>query len=281
MLRGERTFAHFGFQIERKAVPIYEGHSDNVEMLQAGVREGLALAYYGLRGWLAPPDAPRHAGRAAEEVQGVVPRALASPSGPIVILGASYAAGWTPERLAGHAVLNRGIPGEESSAMLERFERDVVPAAPRAVILWGFINDIFRAQGDMEPVLARIRRNYTQMIALARERGIEPVLATEVTARPRSESLMDVAGELVGTLRGRPAYQDQINRHVMAVNQWVKKTAANDGLLVLDFQAVLSEPGGRRDRLFAQPDGSHITRVGYDALTAFAAQLLEERLIDR
>ena len=48
-------------------------------------------------------------------------------------------------------VINRGVAGQQSFELLARFDNDVVPERPRAVILWGFINDIFRAPSDTEP----------------------------------------------------------------------------------------------------------------------------------
>lgn len=54
MRRASGAFLALGFEIERASVPIYEGHRDNVEMLAAGFREYVALAYYQWRGWVGP-----------------------------------------------------------------------------------------------------------------------------------------------------------------------------------------------------------------------------------
>lgn len=58
MRRASASFAAMGFEIERASVPIYEGHRDNIEMLAAGLREFVALAYYRWQGWTrdAPPQ---------------------------------------------------------------------------------------------------------------------------------------------------------------------------------------------------------------------------------
>lgn len=273
MKRVTAVFSHFGFKIERGSVPIYEGHEDNVSMLHAGLREYAALAYYTARGWIgahaagvtsAPAELPGGVGHAQQ-------------SGPLVILGASYAEGWKPATLGGVPVVNRGVAGQQSFEYLARFERDVVPARPRAVILWGFINDIYRAPaGELDQSLSRVRDSYTKMIALARKHGIEPILATEVTARPRSETVTDRVTEWVAGLLGKSSYQDQVNHHVLAMNDWLIELGKQEKLLVLPFQAMLAEPGGRRHRRFAQPDGSHITAAGYDVLTTFANPVLED-----
>ncbi len=206
---------------------------------------------------------------------------LTNETGPIVLLGASYAAGWPLSQVRGIPVVNKGVAGQQSFELLERFDRDVASASPRAVILWGFSNDIHHAQPDsMDQTIARVRDSYAQLIARARQHGIEPILATELTLRPPDSVGERVAG-WAGTLRGKESYQDQVNRHVLALNRWLVDTATREGLLVLQLQTVLSEPDGRRHPAFAQPDGSHITPAGYDALTSFVTPILEEHFFAR
>ena len=276
MTRSARVFEQLGFHVERAAVPVYEGHRDNVDMLTAAAREGVALSYYKLRGWIGGQPQRR------EEVEGlpepVMPFELKNPSGPVVLLGASYAGGWDPKTIGATPVINRGVPGQQSFEMLERFERDVVAVRPRAVILWGFINDVFRAPGgDPEKALARARDSYTRMLQLARENGIEPILASEVTVRPL-DTWTETLALWVGTLRGKEAYQDRINGHVIAMNRWLVDVARREGVLLLDLQSTLAEAGGRRRREYTQHDGSHISPAGYRALTEYATPILEKHL---
>jgi lysophospholipase L1-like esterase len=281
MPRAEGVFRNLGFDVLRASVPIYEGHINNTDMLAAGLREYIALAYYRTRGWLDSREP--HAAQAVvpalsdSEVEGStgVTIPISNPDGPIVVLGASYAGGWKMAAVGARPVINKGVAGQQSFEMLERFERDVVAARPRAVVLWGFINDIFRAPGGrIEDVLPRVRDSYLAMIALSRRYGIEPVLATEVTVRPNDGALETLAG-WIGRLRGKESYQDRINRYVMENNRWIVDLARREDLLLLDLQAALAEPGGRRRRQFTAADGSHITPAGYDALTTFAQPILE------
>lgn len=279
MLRATTVFDHLGITPNRASVPIYEGHNDNVSMLTAGMREFFALAYYRARGRLGPAETVN------QVMAGVTKpprRTLSTPNGPIVLLGASYAAGWPLKDVAGVPVINKGIAGQQSFELLERFDSDGVAAAPRAVVLWGFINDIFRSTpNQMDATVVRVKDSYTQMIARARAHGIEPILATEVTARPQTATIMDWLTEWVASMMGKTSYQDQINQHVLAVNQWLIETAAREQLLILQLQSVLAEPSGRRQSKFAQPDGSHITPAGYDMLTTYARPVLREFLVDR
>jgi uncharacterized SAM-binding protein YcdF (DUF218 family)/lysophospholipase L1-like esterase len=291
MPRAQASFEHYGLDVQRSPVPVYEGHANNVSMLGSAAREYLALAYYRARGWIGP-RADAGAGHAAHE-NGAVPTAGAAVTagngmdekthgdGPIVILGASYAQGWDPKVIAEVPIINKGMPGQQSFEMLERFERDVVPARPRAVILWGFINDVFRAKPEnMDAALARVRDSYTKMIDLSRRHGIEPIVATEVTVRP-SDSWSEVIASWVGGLMGKESYQDRINRHVIETNRWLADVGRRERLLVLDFQAALGEDDGRRRREFVQEDGSHITPAAYAALTEYAKPVLEKHLATR
>ena len=204
MRRAEGAFAAAGFEIERASVPVYASHPDNVSMLTSGFREYVALLYYRQRGWLAGAPKARTAERAAPDVTPIpvmLTNAVADER-PVVILGASYAGGWKPARLGGHPVVNAGVAGEESWQMLARFDRDVVAQRPRAVILWGFINDIHRAPKDrVDQAVTKARESFVTMIARARAAGIEPILATELTIRPRRQLVGDV--RIVGRLGAR------------------------------------------------------------------------------
>ena len=279
MRRSAGAFTRLGFDVQRAAVPIYEGHIDNVDMLSHAAREGAAVAYYHLRGWLGPLERSRVSEASSPPPMHTV--MTHEPNvGPLVIFGASYAGGWQPPVPSGvPAVINRGVSGEQSADMLARFERDVVTTNARAVVIWGFINDIIRAS-DQDAAAIRVRSNYVEMVALARSNRIEPILATEVTIRP-SDTWSERIASVAGWVLGKESYQARINRHVVAANARLKELAQQERLLLLDFHAATSDEQGRRRLEFIADDGSHITPAGYDALTAYAAPVLEEHFRDR
>jgi uncharacterized SAM-binding protein YcdF (DUF218 family)/lysophospholipase L1-like esterase len=296
MRRAAGVFRHLGFEVEPSAVPIHEGHADNVSMLSAGIREAAALTYYRLRGWSRPLETTgQHSSSGARNIGtagsvgdtvrgnlggGVKPmpwQGTRSAEGrPVVILGASYAASWNLANLDGIPIVNAGVPGQQSFEMLARFESDVVAAHPRAVVLWGFINDIFRAN-DTAQSLARVCESYAEMTKHARAQGIEPIVATEVTIRP-PKAFVEGVMSMVGPWFGKQSYQDRVNRHVIEGNQCLRELARREDLLVLDFQGALADTNGRRRREFATDDGSHISPQGYEALTNYARPILANRL---
>lgn len=195
----------------------------------------------------------------------------------LVVIGASYAGGWPIESIGGLPVVNKGVGGQESHEMLSRFVDDVVAARPRYVIIWGFINDVFRTDLDRAEVrLERSRKDYRRMIELAREAGIRPVLATEITMA-KSPGLVNALRYWFDGLRGKASYAQRVNRHVMTMNAWIREHAAADDIPVLDFERVLADADGWRRPAYATEDGSHVTAEGYTALTSYVRQVWRER----
>ena len=218
------------------------------------------------------PRPPMLAGRGALQMPEVRP----GPPGPLLILGASYAGGWKLPPVAGRQILNRGVSGQESWEVLARFDRDALEAHPSSIILWGYINDVFRAPRDqMDKALARARGSFEQMIAKARAAGIDVIVATEVTIRPKDEWSETIAS-WVGWALGKQSYQDYINGHVLALNSWLRELAKREHLLLLDLEPQLSDARNVRRKEFSNADGSHITPAGYDALNAYAVPTLEQ-----
>ena len=194
----------------------------------------------------------------------------------IVIIGASYAKGLDVDSILGMKVVNKGVAGEQSGEMLARFEEDVVALNPETVIIWGFINDIFRSdRGQMDVTVEQAKRNFEKMVELAREAGIRPILATEVTVRAR-DSWKEKLAALIGELLGKESYQRYVNKHVIDINEWIKRYAKVNDLMLLDFQAVLSDGEGIRRKEYATSDGSHISKKGYNRLIVYTKKTLQE-----
>lgn len=195
----------------------------------------------------------------------------------VVVLGASYAKGWAPGSAPFHMV-NAGREGEESWKMLERFDQDVVQAKATHVILWGFINDVFRSpRAEIDATTERTRRTIQEMVAQARAHSIDPILATEITIRG-PKTFTEAAGSRLARLLGRSSYQDFINTRVRDTNEWIRALAVTERLQLLDFERVLADADGRRAYDFAADDGSHVSTEGYQALTQYAVPRLAHYL---
>lgn len=195
----------------------------------------------------------------------------------LVIIGASYAGGWKPQKpVAGYQVVNKGVSGQQSFEMLNRFETDVVALKPDAVIIWGFINDVFRNDRDqIDQTLKRVRESLLEMVESARKAGIRPILATEVTIRGKA-GFGETVGSFIGELLGKESYQDYINGQVIQTNRWMRDMAAREQIALFDYEAILSDGSGVRKKEFAKDDGSHITSAGYEAITEYTERQLKD-----
>lgn len=197
----------------------------------------------------------------------------------VVIIGASYAKGLKINHIGGSPVINNGVGGEETKATVKRFQQDVLDHNPKAVIIWGFINNIFRADANkMETTLQETRKHFEFMTKAALERGIKPILVTEITmAYP--DTFMEKLARFVGGVLGKKSYQDYINGHVVSVNNWLRQYAQRNELQLLDFQQVFEEePNGARKSEYATDDASHITPAGYEVLKAHTLERLGSSL---
>lgn len=195
----------------------------------------------------------------------------------MVILGASYAKSWDIDQLMGcEDILNAGIDGNQSFEMADRFHSDVLAHNPDYVILWGFINDIFRSDSEkLDSTLSRIKTSYRNMVALAREHGIEPILATEVTIREPA-GFKNTVLKIVGDLMGKTSYQSFINTQVMRTNDWLRQLAQQENLRLVDLEQALAEDDGRRGKAYTKDDGSHITPAAYLVITDVARRTLNK-----
>jgi lysophospholipase L1-like esterase len=192
----------------------------------------------------------------------------------LVIVGASYAAWWPIQSLGGQQVMNRGVAGDTTAAMLERFDQDVVSVEPGTILLWGYINDIFRSDPTkMEQTLTLIEQNLAEMHRRAASRSIDVIVATEVTIT-EPKGLMNSLAGAVGRLLGKTSYQRNVNAHVAEMNSRVRRFAERNDLRLLDFERLLAAENGMRRAEYAVDDGSHLSEAAYETISAYATREL-------
>jgi lysophospholipase L1-like esterase len=193
----------------------------------------------------------------------------------IVLIGASYVREWNLQEIAGARVVNKGVNGEQTFDMLVRFDRDVIALNPWAVIIWGYINDIFRLETkNIKNKMEATRENLKTMVFRAREHRIHPFLATDVPICAR-KGIKEIAAGFAGRLSGRESYQDYVNENVRAVNQWIREFSRDNNVILLDFEPVLSDDTGARKKEYAVADGSHISPRGYEKLSGYILAHIE------
>lgn len=180
--------------------------------------------------------------------------------GCVVLLGDSITSRWQnleQTQISGLNVINRGIPSDVTSHMLERFDRDVSRLSPRVVVIQGGVNDIARAP------LSATERNLEAMVEKARERRIPVVLATLL---PTGEFEPDA-----------PFPQNAGHREIQTLNEWIKELAGKRNCVVVDYYSALADEQGYFQKGL-DTDGVHPSLKGYGRMEPLLREAVEEAL---
>lgn len=175
----------------------------------------------------------------------------------IVFMGDSITAFWSrinPTFFELKPYINRGISGQTTLQMLNRFKADVVDLKPALVVILAGVNDIAGNKGlTAVPVIAT---TIFEMVALAQDNKIKVILCSVLPAydfpwRPNQF----------------PAEK------IIALNVLLKKYALKNGIYYLDyFSEMKDEKNGLKKEL--GPDGVHPNLAGYH----FMAPLVEKAI---
>jgi lysophospholipase L1-like esterase len=148
-------------------------------------------------------------------------------------------------------VLNRGIDGERSDQIRGRFERDVIEAKPRAVVLIAGVNDVYQGRRAGE-VTEQLRWMYD---------------------RARRAGILVVAGSIMPY---DTATADQ-NARMRQINEWIRRQVDDPAITFVDTRAAVAAPGNP-DLLSESPDRLHPSPAGYRAVAEALRPVLEKVL---
>jgi len=138
----------------------------------------------------------------------MMPRSSTSNMKKIVLIGDSITESWkgySPEFFAENPYLiNKGVGGETTPQIIDRFNRDVVSLKPELVIILAGINDIAQNTGYIS--IPETFTNIINMVEIANSHNIAPVLcsvlpASKIVWKPEIESA-DLVIELNEKLKG-------------------------------------------------------------------------------
>jgi lysophospholipase L1-like esterase len=188
----------------------------------------------------------------------------------VVFLGDSITDSWdNPSNggfFPGQPYINRGISGQTTPQMLIRFRPDVVALKPEVVVILAGTNDIAGNTGPMTH--QSIEDNLASIAELARAHGIRVVLSSLL---PVSDYEKTADGQPRNQTTRRPP--DQIK----ALNEWMKKYAAENKLTYLDYySAMIDDKGFLRDEL--SNDGLHPNVQGYQVMNPLAEKAIAAAL---
>lgn len=188
----------------------------------------------------------------------------------VVFMGDSITDMWAnPEYggfFPGKAYIDRGISGQTTPQMLIRFRPDVIALQPKVVVILAGTNDLAGNTGPM--TLSQTEDNLASMAELARAHGVRTVLASVL---PVSNYGHDMQGNSIDMRSKRPPEK------IVELNAWIKKYAAQNGYVYLDYFAAMVDPQGLLQRDLSE-DGLHPNAKGYAVMAPLAERAIRSAL---
>jgi lysophospholipase L1-like esterase len=186
----------------------------------------------------------------------------------VVFLGDSITDAWPQPRFGeffpGKPYIGRGISGQTTPQMLIRFRPDVIDLHAKAVVILAGTNDIAANTGPMTD--EEIEGNLASMAELGKTHHIKVVLS----------SILPVS-EYHTSPTGVPQTTRRPMTRIRAINDWMKKYAAAEGHVYLDyFPAMIDDKGLLRAEFSA--DDLHPNAAGYAAMAPPAEAAIKQAL---
>lgn len=221
---------------------------------------GLGVAGLGATGYMTTLHYYRHLNETRLDPAGLYfhPFEAAPARGArrrVVALGASSVARWPFPDVHGYQFVKRGIGGQTSSQVLQRFESHVTFLEPDLVLLLCGTNDLKTLPlfpDRKQQIVAQYKRNLGALVAGVRGLGLPLIV---VTVFPTGA---------VPWLR-KLVWSQEVNRAIVDVNRHIQGLAADD-LRVLDAHRLLVAKGSwSLDKRYAH-DELHLNEAGYSVL---------------
>jgi lysophospholipase L1-like esterase len=188
-------------------------------------------------------------------------RAMIRSSPRAVFLGDSITQHWVQGRasfFSDNGFVGRGIPGETSAEMLQRFQKDVVALNPEAVLILAGTNDVAENGGPVTD--EQIIGNLNAMAEMARASKIKVVIGSVPPATRFGWN---------PTLK--PAAR------IAELNSKIKAWAEAQGLPYADFWSAMALPSGEINPEDAA-DTVHPNAAGYSVMEPIAKMAIEKAL---
>jgi lysophospholipase L1-like esterase len=179
----------------------------------------------------------------------------------VVFMGDSITEFWSrinPSFFELKPYINRGISGQTTPQMLNRFTADVLDLNPAVVVILGGVNDIAGNTGPTS--IQSIATTIFEMVALAQANKIKVILCSVLPAYDFSWRPNQFPAE-----------------KIIALNLLIKKYALENGIYYLDyFSEMKDEKNGLK--IEYGPDGVHPNLTGYQVMGPLVEKAIQKVL---
>jgi lysophospholipase L1-like esterase len=187
----------------------------------------------------------------------------------VVFMGDSITDSWPQQRFGpffpGKKYVGRGISGQTTPQMLIRMKPDVLNLKPKAVIILGGTNDIAGNTGPMTD--DEIEANLAAMAELAAANKVKVIFS----------SVTPTAAYHVNPNGGIPQTTTRPMTRIKAVNEWMKKYAADHGHVYADYFSAMLDSSGLMKAEFTMDD-LHPNAAGYAVMAPIAQAAIDKAL---
>lgn len=180
----------------------------------------------------------------------------------VVFFGDSRAASWPSPDLDRFIFFNRGIGGQTSAQVAQRFGQHVTPLDPQIIVLQVGINDLKTIplfSQDRDAIIANCKDNIELIVAKSAELNATIILTTifPIGQVPLERKLFwsdDIAAAI-----------DQVNTHIQSLQ--------GNSVIVLDAFALLADNSGLVQSEYSS-DFLHLNELAYQMLNDELTRLL-------
>jgi lysophospholipase L1-like esterase len=187
----------------------------------------------------------------------------------LVFFGDSRAYQWPePSGLSRFEFINRGIGGQTSTQVAERFDNHITPLQPDILVVQVCINDLYAIPLLPELksfIIANCKANLERIVAEALKQDIIVILTTIF---PPSE--LSPARHVLWS--GNP---DDINEAIEEVNTFIY-SLQGERVVILDTASILADKNGVARAEYYSQDFVHLNEAGYEALNRKLISILTE-----
>jgi lysophospholipase L1-like esterase len=171
----------------------------------------------------------------------------------VVFMGDSITEWWEnedPSFFANKPYVNRGISGQTTGEMLERFERDVIESKPTTVVILAGTNDIAEMNGPITN--QEIMKNIAAMAEMAHEHKIRVVLCSVL-----------------------PAHRLRAPGKIIKLNSMIKSYAEKNKHAYVDYYSAMVDDNKRLKSDYTE-DGLHPNVAGYKVMAPLVEKAISE-----